>query len=226
MSSYINDNQDILSKAILEADYLSETEMEEDEASRYLVLVLNADDEPIKFLPLRLWTFQEALTAYFCEEVDIVDVYPDATTRISGGNGLRIIPDRYREYPLPSVVALTEYVRPKKKKPAFTRRNVFLRDEYKCQFCNGQFRIPDLTLDHLNPRCDGGKLTWENAVTSCLECNGKKGPMSVDELPEIGMRLIRKPKRPTQRELEAIAVRLVLGRLVHPTWKYYLGIKH
>lgn len=44
--------------------------------------------------------------------------------------------------------------------PAFTRRNVFLRDGYRCQYCGGLFRTSDLSLDHVNPRCFGGRLTW------------------------------------------------------------------
>ena len=63
----------------------------------------------------------------------------------------------------------------------------------------------------------------ENAVTSCLKCNGRKGSMPVTELRAIGMRLIREPKCPTQMELAAKAARMV-PRRVHPTWKPYLGI--
>lgn len=45
-------------------------------------------------------------------------------------------------------------------RPAFTRRNVFLRDGYMCQYCRGRFRTSDLSLDHVEPRCMGGKLNW------------------------------------------------------------------
>jgi hypothetical protein len=69
----------------------------------------------------------------------------------------------------------------------------------------------------------GGQLSWENAVTSCRICNGKKGSLQLSELRRVGMRLVREPKCPNQMELAAKAARMV-PRRVHPTWKPYLGI--
>lgn len=63
----------------------------------------------------------------------------------------------------------------------------------------------------------------DNAVTSCLRCNGKKGSTSVAGLKSIGMKLLREPRCPSQMELAARAARMVPKR-VHPTWKPYLGI--
>ena len=82
-------------------------------------LVLNADFQPLSYLPLSMWHWQEALKAVFNGKVRVVDVYPDAVIRTSR---LRV--------PLPSVIALTEYVSTQflHNKPAFTKRNVFLRD--------------------------------------------------------------------------------------------------
>jgi 5-methylcytosine-specific restriction endonuclease McrA len=81
--------------------------------------------------------------------VTVVDVYPDVTIRAAS-----------LEIPLPSVIALNEYVHMSHQSPAFTRRNVFLRDEYKCQYCRQRFHTNDLSLDHVVPRCKGGALTW------------------------------------------------------------------
>lgn len=63
----------------------------------------------------------------------------------------------------------------------------------------------------------------ENAVTSCLKCNGRKGSTPVTQLRSVGMRLIREPRCPSQMELAAKAARMV-PRRVHPTWKPFLGI--
>ena len=79
----------------------------------------------------------------------MVDVYPDISIRAAN-----------LEVPLPSVIALTDYVKKVNQRPAFTRRNVFLRDEYKCQYCNDRFHTADLSLDHVKPRCMGGQLNW------------------------------------------------------------------
>jgi 5-methylcytosine-specific restriction endonuclease McrA len=117
-------------------------------------LVLNADYQPLSFTPLSLWSWQDAIKAVFRGKVTVVDVYDNVKIR-----GVNV------EVPLPSVIALNEYVSNHKSVPAFTKRNVFLRDEYKCQYCNGQFFSQnDLSIDHVHPRCKGGRLHWENAV--------------------------------------------------------------
>lgn len=108
-----------------------------------------ADKKPLCYLPLSLWSWQDSVKAIFSGKVVVVDVYPDITVRAAN-----------IEVPLPSVIALTDYIQHKNQKPAFTRRNVFLRDEYKCQYCNDRFHTADLSLDHVVPRSQGGVLSW------------------------------------------------------------------
>ena len=152
---YINDKRGALRQAILEPEEdLVEDDAEEQaqflkELNRSPALVLNADFQPLSYLPLSLWTWQDAVKAIFSGKVQVVDVYPDVCVRAANF-----------EVPLPSVIALLEYVPHKHQRPAFTRRNVFLRDEYKCQYCNDRFHTADLSLDHVIPRCKGGQLTW------------------------------------------------------------------
>jgi 5-methylcytosine-specific restriction endonuclease McrA len=177
---------------------------------RHPALVLNADYQPLTYLPLSLWSWQDAVKAIFSGKVTVVDVYPDVTIRAAS-----------LELPLPSVIALNEYVPTYQSRPAFTKRNVFLRDEYRCQYCADQFHTRDLSLDHVVPRCRGGRLTWDNAVTSCRHCNGRKGSLDVTQLGRVGMRLQRSPHVPTPYQLAAIAARM-LPRKVHPTWEPYL----
>jgi hypothetical protein len=62
----------------------------------------------------------------------------------------------------------------------------------------------------------------ENAVTSCLKCNGKKGSTPVSQLRSIGMKLHKEPRCPSQYELATRAAKMVPKR-VHSTWKPYLG---
>jgi 5-methylcytosine-specific restriction endonuclease McrA len=61
------------------------------------------------------------------------------------------------------------------KKTDLTRFNVFLRDNFTCQYCAKKFAANDLTFDHLVPRCLHGKTTWKNVVSACTTCNLKKG---------------------------------------------------
>ena len=183
------------------------------------VLVLNADYQPMSYLPLSLWHWQEAVKAVFSGKVTVVDVYPNITIR-SANVQVR----------LPSVIALREYVPTQKylhqHAPAFTKRNVFLRDEYKCQYCSVQFNSKELSLDHVKPRCLGGKLSWDNSVTCCKVCNGRKGSLTLKELSRVGMTLSRPPFVPSQYELSRIAASMLLPRRVHATWHPYLGIMH
>jgi len=181
---------------------------------RHPSLVLNADYQPMSYLPLSMWNWQEAVKGVFSGKVTVVDVYPDVMIRAAN-----------LEIPLPSVIALNEYVPQFNHVPAFTKRNVFLRDEYTCQYCNEFFHTRDLSLDHVVPRCRGGRLNWENAVTSCRKCNGRKGSLPVNKLGLIGMKLSKEPFVPTQFQLAASAARM-LPRRVHPTWEPYLGLSN
>lgn len=97
-----------------------------------------------------------------------------------------------------------------------SRRNVFLRDEHTCQYCHRHLPARDLNLDHVVPRSRGGPSTWENLVTSCKECNLKKGR----KLPaECGMH----PKRPPRRPRFRAAVHLVAGHRSFAEWDPFLA---
>lgn len=89
------------------------------------------------------------MKAVFSGKVVVVDVYPGITVKAVNV-----------DVPLPSVIALTEYAKQPSQSPAFTRRNVFLRDGYICQYCSETFMTRDLSLDHVTPRCMGGQLNW------------------------------------------------------------------
>jgi 5-methylcytosine-specific restriction endonuclease McrA len=78
------------------------------------------------------------------------------------------------ETPVPSIMMLTEYMKPKTG-VRFSKSNVFLRDSYKCAYCGDQLEKRGCTLDHVLPSSHGGKTTFENTVTSCGPCNAGKG---------------------------------------------------
>ncbi len=56
-----------------------------------------------------------------------------------------------------------------------TRKNIWLRDSCKCQYCGEAVTLKEMTLDHVKPKADKGGDTWGNLVTACFECNLKKG---------------------------------------------------
>ncbi|HRU40063.1 MAG TPA: HNH endonuclease, partial [Candidatus Goldiibacteriota bacterium] len=76
-------------------------------------------------------------------------------------------------------------------RPKFSKKSVFIRDNYQCQYCGCHSVKP--TIDHIIPRCKGGKNDWTNTVTACHACNNKKGDRT---LKEAGMKLIRQPAEP------------------------------
>tara|TARA_R100000081_G_C4738059_1_gene127278 strand:- start:217 stop:729 length:513 start_codon:yes stop_codon:yes gene_type:complete len=94
----------------------------------------------------------------------------------------------------PAVIVLKSYVRKHEFVLSCTRRNVYSRDNYTCQYCsyvaNSKF---ELTLDHVVPKSRGGPKTWDNIVTSCHKCNTKKAARTPKE---AGMKLLKEPKRP------------------------------
>lgn len=96
-----------------------------------------------------------------------------------------------RSFQKPSVIRLVYLIRRPRPLVKLTRREVFLRDHYTCQYCGAHTR--ELTLDHVVPRSKGGKHTWDNLVSACRQCNHRKGGRS---LGETKMRLLHPPYRP------------------------------
>ena len=101
---------------------------------------------------------------------------------------------------VPEVVALTNYDRIPTNAVTFSRRNIYKRDRYTCQYCGAQPGTEELTLDHVVPRAQGGISTWENCVLACVSCNKRKA----DRTPEQARMPLRKiPVRPMWRPLYA-----------------------
>jgi 5-methylcytosine-specific restriction endonuclease McrA len=112
---------------------------------------------------------------------------------------------------IPSVIRLTYYVKvPYYGRANLSRRAVFARDSWTCQYCGGTAE----TVDHVVPRSRGGVHSWENVVAACKKCNGRKR----DKLPvEAGLKPLRKPGIPRG----PVSVSLELGPL-KPEWERYL----
>ena len=94
---------------------------------------------------------------------------------------------------VPRVVLLIHLDRLPPREVRFTRKNIYLRDRNRCQYCGGHFSRRELNLDHIVPRSRGGRSTWENVVCCCVRCNARKGDRLVGE---AGLKLLRKPVRP------------------------------
>ena len=168
-------------------------------------LVLNADYTPLSFLPLSLWSWQDSLRAVLSGKAVMVQSYGVYIRSVS------------MQMEMPSVIALKQYHYPPSRPPAISRRNVYLRDCFKCQYCAEPFHPSDLSLDHVVPRSKGGKLTWENTVTACKTCNFKKGQTMPEDLKRIGMKLRKLPAIPSMHELQARSKKYPQYKS-HPHW--------
>ncbi|OYX41840.1 MAG: HNH endonuclease [Rhodobacterales bacterium 32-67-9] len=168
----------------------------------YPALVLNADFRPLSYYPLSLWPWQEAIKAAVLDRVIVAAEY-DAVVR-----------SQRAEFRIPSVVVLKDYVKPQKR-VAFTRFNLFLRDEFCCQYCGSK---GDLTFDHVLPRSRGGVTSWDNVVAACSPCNLRKANKS---LKQSGMSLRKAPRPPTAEDMQRAGRRFPPNYL-HDSWADFL----
>lgn len=118
--------------------------------------------------------------------------------------------------PRPVVIRLTTYIRIPRDahRRKITRRAVFARDRWTCQYCGGV--RGSLTIDHVVPRSRGGTSSWENIVACCAPCNRRKGDRL---LSGAGMELMREPRAPNPQIFVHVAT-----TTIHPAWEQYLSI--
>ena len=115
--------------------------------------------------------------------------------------------------PVPSVVRLVYYVKvPHRARAALSRRAVFVRDEFQCQYCGSVAE----NVDHIKPRSKGGTHTWDNVVASCRPCNARKENRL---LSEVGMTLRRPPRTPK----DSLFLMAAVGK-TYPAWEPYLSL--
>lgn len=93
----------------------------------------------------------------------------------------------------PSIIVLKNYIRKKTISMSPTRKNIYWRDKYTCQYCAKPYTYKNLTLDHVVPKSRGGGKSWTNLVSACTGCNQKKGNKTPSE---AGMELISIPYTP------------------------------
>src|SRR6266513_2606606 len=116
--------------------------------------------------------------------------------------------------PRPVVIRLVSYVRVPRDthRRKITRRAVFARDGWTCQYCGSR---SNLTVDHVIPRSKGGPSSWDNIVASCAPCNRRKG----NALPwQAGMRLLKQPRTPSAHVFIQVA-----SPTIPAAWQQYLA---
>jgi 5-methylcytosine-specific restriction endonuclease McrA len=116
---------------------------------------------------------------------------------------------------VPKIIRLLGYDRLPKQTVKLNRRNIYARDENRCQFCGSKFPTSELTLDHVLPRSQGGISSWENLVCACVACNSRKGGRTPTQ---AHMKLIRKPVRPRRNPV----ISLRMGQDKYACWQAFL----
>ena len=120
------------------------------------------------------------------------------------------------EIEVPRIIRLIFYDRFPQYGAPLNRRNIFARDENRCQYCGHKFPTSELSIDHVVPVSKGGRTCWTNVVCACTECNKCKGGRAPEH---AGMSLIRKPVQPPHNPL----IRLKLRRRKYYSWKHFLN---
>ncbi|HEB51750.1 MAG TPA: HNH endonuclease [bacterium] len=172
---------------------LAETVRREDLLER-ATLVLNRS-----WLPVHVTTVRRALCMAFRDTARIVCTETLATytfgewLALPRPEHLDTIRSPSVRIAVPEVILLQRYNRIPSHEAPFTRRNLFLRDDYTCQYCGTRCSAERLSVDHVFPRSRGGGTNWENCVLACVRCNSRKANQTPGE---AGLHLLRRPARP------------------------------
>ena len=189
------------------------------------VLVLNRS-----FVAVHITNVRRAITLLFRQLAEVVHIEEGqyAAHTLDSWRELSALRSAYRgadedwvravgyELQAPRVIRLVSCDRGPRQGLRFNRRNVFARDGNQCQYCGHRFQKQRLNLDHVVPRSQGGLTTWENVVTSCHECNRRKGGRTPKE---ARMKLLHQPFKPASMPLMDISKHLVR----YEEWKPFIN---
>lgn len=154
-------------------------------------LLLNADYSPLRIISWKkaiVWSIKYENDLNY--KIEILDYYKDRF--IHGACG--------KEYPVPAVAKTVSYFNIYDRKISFSRKNLFIRDNYTCQYCGIKYASNQLTYDHVIPKSRFNEenrsisTNWFNIVTACKSCNHKKGNRTPIE---ASMHLMKKPVMPS-----------------------------
>ena len=164
------------------------------------VLLLNTGFEPLKVI-----SWQRAVTMFFMGKVEVVEEYEHDIRSVS------------LVIKAPAVVRLLRFVKIGRKSPPLCRSNVLARDNFQCQYCAKDLTARDATLDHVVPRSQGGRTSWENIVCSCSTCNRRKGGRTPHE---ARMALLKKPAKPDWLPV----LNMKFHGKIPLVWKHFLAL--
>jgi 5-methylcytosine-specific restriction endonuclease McrA len=96
---------------------------------------------------------------------------------------------------IPKVIILSKYDKVPKKRPRFSQKNIWIRDNFTCQYTGKKLRPGEGNIDHVVPKSRGGETAWENCVLACRKVNAKKADSTPEE---VGLKLLKLPEPPKE----------------------------
>lgn len=136
-------------------------------------------------------------------------------SKLKAGDGEAVIKGVKHDFRIPEIILLTRYNKLPQQRVHFSRRTIYRRDGNQCQYCGCRPGTSELSIDHVHPRCLGGKTTWENCVLACTNCNRKKADRTLDQ---CGMKLRKQPFKPK--------FTLYRGEYRCKSWEQILGVAY
>ena len=112
----------------------------------------------------------------------------------------------------PSIIRLGYMVKRPFLPRKLSKKEVFLRDRYTCQYCGN--KTQDLTVDHVVPRRQQGAHTWNNVVAACTRCNLRKAGRTPVEAKMV---LVKEPRAPDPNPYQILQNRSILEE-----WRPYI----
>lgn len=188
----------------------------------YDVLVLNKSWVPINIIDWKdcmKYLCQDAAQALDADFIPyhFKDWIEYSTLPAVIDNGYHMINTITHKIAVPDIIVLNKYNRLPYREVKFTRQSIFERDNFTCQYCGKRFRRDDLQMEHVIPKAQGGKSTWDNVVAACHPCNSFKRDRTPEE---AGMTLIKKPHEPRWfGPYDKVKNRPA----IRPAWKTLLG---
>jgi hypothetical protein len=180
-------------------------------------LLLNSDYNPLYIIDWKraiIWNMKYQDNHKY--SIDIVDFYKN--DHINCVNN--------KKYPIPAVARTKRFFRQSNNSIIFSRKNIFLRDNYTCQYCGIKYENNNLTYDHVVPKSKWNysnlsPTCWTNIVTACVSCNRKKGNKTPKQ---ADMPLINMPIKPlkTQKYLPIAHQLHKIKTDIPSAWKVYL----
>lgn len=155
------------------------------------VLVLNK-----MWIPIRVASVKRCLKLIFSDKASLVDpsdysVYSwEEWMLLDTASDEYVIPTTRDSIKIPEVIVLLKYDKVYTKDLRLTKRNIYIRDKYRCQYTGKQLNFDEANIDHIIPRSRGGKNTWDNLVVCTKEINSIKGDRTPEE---AGLKLIKQP---------------------------------